>query len=158
MLVKLLLCPLAVEEECSARLDVVNDVVLGDVRLVMAGNEISLVDKVGRLDRCLTETQVRNCYAARLLGVICEVSLCIKVGVVTDDLDGVLVCTNSTVSAKTPELTSSCSLRSRIELALGLKRKSCNVVLDTDSKSRLEGILPGSVPVNSLDLIRSCIL
>ena len=77
---------------------------------------------------------------------------------VTDDLDGVLVCTNSTVSAKTPELTSCGSLRSRVELALCFKRKTCNVVLDTDGKSRLEGILPGSVPVNSLDLIRSCIL
>ena len=124
------------------RIDVVYDIVLGDVRLVMTSNEICLVDEVCGLDRCLTESEVRNRYAAGLLGVICEVSLSIQVGMVTDDLDGVLVCTNCTVSAETPELAGSCSLGSRIELALALERKTCNVVLDADSESWLEGILP----------------
>ena len=158
MLVKLLLCPLAVEQESSARLDVVDDVVLGDVRLVVASYEVSLIDEVGRLDRSLAESEVRNRYAAGLLGVISEVSLSIQVGVVTDDLDRVLVCTNSTVSAQTPELAGSSALGSGVELALALERKICNVVIDADSESWLESILPGSVPVNSLDLIRSSIL
>ena len=40
-----------------------------------------------------------------LLGVILEVCLDVLVCVVTDDLGGVLVRTNSTITAETPELT-----------------------------------------------------
>ena len=70
----------------------------------MAGNEVSLVDVVGRLDRLVTEAQVGNGNATGLLGVVLEVSLYVLVGVVTDDLDGVLVGTNGAVAAQTPEL------------------------------------------------------
>ena len=78
----------------------------------MAGYEVCLVDQVGGLDRLLTETQVRHGNTAGLLGVIIEVSLSIHVGVVTDDLNGVLVSTYSTVSAQTPELAVDGSFRS----------------------------------------------
>lgn len=83
----------------------------------MAGNEISLIDKVGRPDRSLAESQVRNRYAARLLGVVSKVCLSIKVGMVTDDLNGVFVSAYSTVCAQTPELAGCCSGRSGIKLA-----------------------------------------
>jgi hypothetical protein len=56
VLVEVFLSPLAVEKECSARLDVGNHVILRDIGLVMASYEISLVDKVCRLDRSLTES------------------------------------------------------------------------------------------------------
>ena len=66
--------------------------------------QVSLVDQVSRFDWLLTETQVRHCNTTRLLRVIVEVSLCIHVSIVTDDLDRVLVSSYSTVSSKSPDL------------------------------------------------------
>src|SRR5699024_2528204 len=94
-----------------------------NVRWVVTCNEVSLVDVVRALDRVVTKTQVGNCDTACLLGVILEVSLDVFVGVVTDDLGGVLVSTNGTVSAQTPELTFNCTRsgcdRSRFNLRQG---------------------------------------
>jgi dTDP-6-deoxy-L-talose 4-dehydrogenase (NAD+) len=68
----------------------------------VASNEVSLVDVVGGLDGLVTETQVRNSNTAGLLGVVLEVSLYVLAGVVTDDLDGVFVCTDGAITAQTP--------------------------------------------------------
>ena len=104
----------------------------------MTCNEVSLVDVVRALDRVVTKTQVGNCDTACLLGVILEVSLDVFVGVVTDDLGGVLVGTNGTVSAQTPELTFYCTRsrcdRSRFNFRQG---QVGNVVHDTDGETRL---------------------
>ena len=64
----------------------------------------------------ITEAQVADGDTTGLLGVILEVCLNILISVVTDDLNGVLVSTNGTVTADTPELALngalSCSIRS----------------------------------------------
>ena len=78
----------------------------------MTCNKVCFVDQVGGFDRFLSETQVRHRYTAGLLGVIIEVSLSVHVCVVTDDLDGVLVCTYGTVCAKSPEFAVDGSFRS----------------------------------------------
>ena len=72
----------------------------------MTCNKVCFVDQVCRFDRFLSETQVRHGYTAGLFGVIVEVSLCVHVCVVTDDLDGVLVRTYGTVCAKSPRICS----------------------------------------------------
>ena len=61
----------------------------------------------------LTKTQVGNGNTAGLLGVILEVSLSLHVSMVTDDLDGVLVGADCTVSTKSPELAVNGSFRCR---------------------------------------------
>ena len=96
--------PRAVQKECTAVYQLLYHVVLAYVGRIVAGYEVCLVDQVGGLDRRLTETQVRHGNTAGLLGVIIKVSLSVHVGIVTDDLNGVLVCTYGTVSAQTPEL------------------------------------------------------
>ena len=70
----------------------------------MAGNEVGLVDIVGALYRAVAETKMGDGDTAGLLGVILEVSLNVFVGVVADDLDGVLICADGAVAAETPEL------------------------------------------------------
>ena len=75
-----------------------------DVGILVAGDEVGAVHQVGGLEIGLAETQMRNGEAAGLLGVVGEVALSVHVGVVADDLDGVLVGANSAVGAEAEEL------------------------------------------------------
>ncbi len=105
VLFKLLGRPLAVDEEAAAGLHVAHDrEVLGDVGGVVAGHEVGLVHVVGAADGAVAETQVRDGHAAGLLRVVLEVGLDILVGVIADDLDGVLVRAHGAIAAKAPEL------------------------------------------------------
>jgi len=134
--------PLAVDEEYTAGLYVLNDLeALGDIGGVVAGNEVSLVDVVGRLDSLVTEAQVGNGNTTSLLGVVLEVSLYELVGVVTDDLDGVLVCTDGAVAAQTPELALDGAFCSGVGGDLLLKAQVGYVVNDTDGELMLGRIL-----------------
>ena len=115
VLVKLLITPLAVKQEGAARLNVTDHLeALNDVAGVMTSNKVCLGYIVRRANRCITKAQVRNGYATRLFGVILEVGLYVLVGMVTNDLDGVLVCANGTVATKTPELALNSTLCGRI--------------------------------------------
>jgi hypothetical protein len=100
----------------------------------------------------MTETQVRHGNTAGLLGVIIKICLSIHIGIVTDDLDGVLVSTYGTICAQTPELAVDGSFRSGNEGAL-VKRKMCYIIIDTDGEFLLLGVV-----VYSNDLCRSGIL
>ena len=97
--------PLAVDEQGAAGLDVLDDgEALDDVRGVVAGHEVGLVDVVAAADGGVAKAQVADGHAAGLLGVVLEVGLHVLVGVVADDLDGVLVGADRAVSAQAPEL------------------------------------------------------
>ena len=70
----------------------------------MAGDEVGLVDVVGAADGLVAEAQVADGDAAGLLRVVLEVGLDVFVGVVADDLRGVLVGADRAVAADAPEL------------------------------------------------------
>ncbi len=89
--------PGGVQKEFAAFLRVGKHVVAGDIRRVMAGDEVRTVDQIGRLNGRLAETEVRNGDAARFFGIVEEVCLRIHIGMVADDLDGILVCADRTV-------------------------------------------------------------
>jgi len=76
---------------------------------------------------------------------------------VTDDLDGVLVCTNGTVSAQTPELAGDGSLCGGIGSGLLFERKTGNVINDSDGEAVL-GLILGKVLVNCKDGLGRSIL
>ncbi len=78
--------------------------------------------------------------AAGLLGVIIKVCLCIHIGVITNDLNGVLVSAYSTVCAQTPELTVGGSFGSCNQLSAQLQGQVGNIIFDTDSEFLLLGI------------------
>src|SRR5690606_33610432 len=103
----------------------------------MASNEISLIYQVSRLNRLLTESQVGYCNTTGFLGVIGEISLSIHIGVVSDDLDRVLVSTNCTIGTQSPELAADCSLRCCIDLLCHWQGCKCYVVYDSDSEAIL---------------------
>ena len=105
VVVQLVEVPLAVDHVDTAGLDILHHLeALGHIAGVVAGHEVSLVDIVGGTDGLVAEAQVADGHAAGLLGVILEVRLNILVGMVADDLDGVLVGAHGAVAAQTPEL------------------------------------------------------
>ena len=101
------------------------------VSLYVASHEVGGVHQVCGADRRVAETEVRAGETARLLGVVCEVCLAVLAGVVADDLDGVLVCTYSTVGAETEELGLVCALVTESHLFGKGKRCECHIVNDT---------------------------
>ena len=139
-LAQLLNIPCAVEQEGAALFEVLNDLVLVDIGGVVAGDEVSLGDVVGGFDGGLAETQVGYGQAARLLGVIGEVALCVHVGVVADDLDGVLVGADGAVCTETPELTAVGACGSGVGILDNGQRKIGNVIDDADGELSLGSV------------------
>ena len=123
----------------------------------MAGNKIGLIYKVGRFDGLFTEAEMRNGNAARFFGVVREIALSIKIGVVTDYLYGVLVGADRSVGAESPELAGGRAGRGGVADILDLKRKLGNIILNTDGETLLR-ILCVGVPENCGYLSRSGIL
>ena len=95
----LILAEWRIKQEGRTFLSVVQHVVFLEEGEVVASHEVCFLftQQISRLDHLLAETQVRSGHATSLLGVIDEVSLNFIVGGVTDNLDRVLVGTNSTV-------------------------------------------------------------
>ena len=100
---------------------------------------------------------MRNRNAACFFGVILEVCLNVFVGIVADDLDGVFVGANRTVTAKTPELTFYRTFSCGVGCGLFFKRKMRDVIVDTDGKLSL-GLVLGKLIVYGKDAGRRCIL
>ena len=142
MVAELRVIPLAVDQEHTAGLHIADDgEMLGDVGRHVAGHEVSLVDIVRRLDGLIAEAQMADGDAAGLLGVILEVGLDVLVGMVADDLGGVLVGANSTVAAQTPELALDGAGRSNAGNGLLLQRQVGDVIHDAQSELVLGSVL-----------------
>ena len=151
--VELFIAPLAVEQERAAILQGGEHVVLRHIRRVVAGGEVSRVDLIRRLDRRLAEAQVRNRQTAGLLGVVCEIRLSVHIGVVTDDLDGVLVRADGAVRAETVELAADCASRSSVEDLAGRQAGVGHVIDNADGEVVLRRV-ELEVVENSLDVGR----
>ncbi len=143
MMLKLFRRPLAVDHERAARLHVVHHAeALGDVGRVVAGHEVGLVHVIGAADGRVAEAQVADGHAAGLLRVVLEVGLHVLVGVVADDLDGVLVRAHGAVAAEAPELALHRARGRRVgaRRVLG-KRQVGHVVHDAHGELARRGVL-----------------
>ena len=92
----------------------------------------------------MAEAQVGDGQAAGLLGVVVEVALGVHIGVVADDLDGVLVGAHGAVGAQAPELTGGGASGSGIGVLGGIQGQMGHVVLDADGEALL-GLVPFSM-------------
>ena len=142
VVVELFRRPLAVDKERAARLDVAHHLVaLYNIRGVVACDKVGLIDIIRRLDGLIAKTQVRDGDAARLLAVVLEISLDIFVGMVADDLRGVLVRADGAVAAEAPELAFNGAGRRRVRCGLLLEGEVRHIVVDADGEARLRRIL-----------------
>ena len=156
MLLQLSASPAGVQQEGAVRLDLGNDIEILDVRGLVAGHKVSHGDIVGAVDGLMAKAQVGLGNAAGLLGVILEVSLSVLVGVVTDDLDGVLVGANGTIGAQTPELAGDDGLAGGDDILANGQGQMRNVIVDADGEVVL--LLTLHVVEHGLHLGRSGIL
>ena len=81
-------------------------------------------------DGRIAKAQVADGQAAGLLGVVGEIGLRVLIGVVADDLDGVLVGADGTVRAQTIELAGYGAGGSGVELLAQLQGGAGHVVVD----------------------------
>ena len=156
MLLQLSAGPAGVQQEGAVRLDLGNDIEVLDVRGLVAGHKVSHGDIVGAVDGLMAKAQVGLGNAAGLLGVILEVSVSVLVGVVTDDLDGVLVGAHGTVRAQTPELAGDDGLTGGDDVLANGQRQVSDVIVDTNGEVVL--LLTIHVVEHGLHLGRSGIL
>ena len=129
--IQLALVPLAVEQEGAAVTQGGYHVVGGHISLVVAGDEIGRIDLVGAADGGIAKAQVADGQAAGLLGVVGEIGLRVLIGVVADDLDGILVGADGTVRAQTIELAGYGASGGGVELLPQLQGGAGQVVVDT---------------------------
>lgn len=117
----------------------------------MAGDEVSVANQIAAADRLIAKAQVALGDAAGLFAVVLEVGLYIFVGMVTDNLDGVLVGADRTVRAETPELATAGTGRYDVDFLADGQGAMGYVVVDADGVmvGRLGG---GHVLVHSHDL------
>ena len=138
---ELLVAPDRVEEERAALLEADEQVVLVDVRLLRAGDEVGLVDEVRTRDRGLAEAQMRHRDAARLLGVIGEVRLGVHVRLVADDLDRALVGADRAVGAEAPELAGRRAFRREVDIRQRRRQARVrDIVVDADREAVLRRV------------------
>ena len=117
VLVEVCIAPDRIEQELAALLEAGQQVVFIDIGLLRAGDEVRLVDEVRARDGLLAEAQMAHRDTAGLLGVIGEVSLCVHVRLVADNLDGALVGADRAVRAEAPELAGRRALRREVHIA-----------------------------------------
>ena len=143
MMLELLERPLAVDQEGATGLDVLHHAeALRDVGRIVACHEIGLVHVVRAANGAVAEAQMRHRNAAGLLRVVLEVGLYVLVGVVADDLDGVLVRADRAVAAETPELALDGAFGRRVRaVRIFGKREVGNVVDDADRELALGSVL-----------------
>ena len=116
---------------------------LEDLRLaeqaeLVAGDEVGVLDQVGRADRLRAEAQVRDGDRARLLRVVDEVALGEQVGALADDLDRRLVGADRAVRAEAEEHRLDLAGRPRVaEVAVDRQAQVGDVVVDADGEVAL---------------------
>ena len=116
----------------------------------MAGDEVGAVYIISGLNGGFSEAQVRDRYTAGLFGVVCEVALNIEIRMVAYNLNGVLVRTNGSVGAESPEHTALVSRRGGIRSFLYFERKTGNVVVNADGERGLAAFFGAAVNGDNL--------
>ena len=116
----------------------------------MTGDEVRTVDIISGLDGRFSEAEVGNGYAAGLFRVVSKITLGVEVGVVADDFNGVLVCSDGAVGAETPEHAARVSGGCGVRAFLDFKGKVGHVVVDANGESAFSVLFGVAVNCNYL--------
>jgi len=123
----------------------------------MAPDKVSVLNKVLSYDWLRAEAQVTDSGTASLVGAVGKVTLRVHISVPADDLDGVLVGANGTVTADTIEHALGGPFRQHIHLSFHGQAAMVNVIVDTDGEV-VPGVLRGHVFVHRVSHTRGELL
>jgi len=157
VLLELLLVPGAVKSEDTTLLNVLGHIVSANIRREVAGKVVSFDDEVLTADGSLAETKVTDSQTTALVSIIEEVTLDVLISVITDDLDSIVVSTDSTISTKTPEHALGGALRDGVELRAHGDVEVSAIIEDIHGEVVL-GLLSLQVLEDSADAARSVLL
>ena len=147
---QLLALPVGIQQEGAAFLDFVGNVKSVHIALLVAGHKISHCDVVAAADGLVAEAQVASCQSAGLFRIILEVGLHVLVGIVADDLAGILVGADGAVGSEPPEFAGNDALTCRNDILSHGEGSICYVVHDADGE--VVFLLALHVVINSLEL------
>ncbi len=125
-----------VQQERAAGLGQLKHLHRAQERELVDADHVGRLDQIGRADLIVAESQVRDGHSTGLLRVEHEVALDELVRAVPDDLDRVLVRTNSAVGAQAEEHRSDRCMRHG-EVRVGVQREVGDVVHDADGEAAL---------------------
>src|SRR5437867_11706082 len=97
----------------------------------MDGDETRTLNQVGALDRLWTKTQVRHSHRSGFLRIVNEIALRVIGRFFADDLDRILVGTNSTVGAESPKQRAYLTPRLGVEMRIKRQACKCHIVQNT---------------------------
>ena len=124
---------------------------------LVAGDEIRLMDQIGRLDRPRPEAQMRHRLRAGLVAVIDEIALRTKPRLLGQDLDRVLVRAHRAIGAKAEKDRANNVFGLGVEIRIDGQAGEADIIGDADRKALFRGVLRQLV-VNRLHLRRVEIL
>ncbi len=148
--------PRAVVEERAVVLEAAEAVVFVQVAGHVHGYEVGRTYQIGSGQRAVAKTQVRAGVAAGLLAVVVEIGLAVLIGVVADNLNGVLVGTYRTICAEAVEAGFEGALGQDGDFGQEGKRTVGDVVHNADGE--LVALLALHVVEDADDLRRGCVL
>ena len=150
MLLQSVHIPVRVEKEGSTLFDLPDNIEALHIALLMTGNEVRHRHIIGGADRFVSEPQMALGHTAGFFGIILKVCLCILVGVVSDDLDGVLVGADGTIGTKTPELAGQYGFSRSYDILTDGKRTHRHIVINPHGEMIL--LFPGHVVKHCFDM------
>lgn len=127
--------PRRVQQEHAVFLDAFQQIISSDECRIVAGDEVSIYDEVFTLDELFTKTQMTAGDTTGFLGVILEISLCIHIGVIADNLDRVFIGSHSTVRAQTPEFAGDSTGGTGVDWCREIQRSMGYVIIDTHGEA-----------------------
>ena len=120
----------------------------------MASHEISLIDQIGRMDGIWPKAQVRNRLCTRLLGVVYKITLSVVLGLLSNDLDGVLICAYGAIGTQPEEDRPNGVFTFNGESGIVIDAGVRNIVFDSYRKV-IFGLVLGHIIIDTFDHCRS---
>ena len=127
--------PIWIQQKNAIIFNTFEHIITSDKRLIMISNKISVFNQIFRLNGRGTKTKMWTGNSTGFFWIVLEVALCIHIGIVTNNLNRVLICTNRTIRTKSPEFCWESAFRKGVELFFYFEWFIWYVVVDSNRKA-----------------------
>ncbi len=125
------LIPNTVQQECTAIFQTFQHIIFGQISRNVAGHEVGGIDQISGTNGFVAKPQVRDGDTARFFGIVSKIGLCIFIGRLADDLDGVFVGSHGTIGTQAVKFGFKGSFIAQAELRQQRQRFKGHVIHNT---------------------------